>query len=121
MISKIELKDIRLYAFHGVLPQERKVGNFFTIDLSLEAPLDQSIRDDDLSGTINYATVYELVKEEMDIPSNLLEHVAGRILYALKKKFPQITAIQISLSKLHPPLGGSVHSASVILQETYTA
>ena len=61
------------------------------------------------------AEVYELTKQEMNIPSQLLEHVAGRICRALRHHFPQIEQIEIRVSKLNPPFGGDVHSASVLL------
>ena len=98
MTTKIELEKMRFYAYHGVMPQETKVGNDFVVDLILTAPL----------------------KEQMDIPSKLIEHVAGRILYALKERFPQLAAVELKLSKLNPPFGGDVHSASIILGETFS-
>lgn len=119
MTSQIELKDIKFHAFHGVSPQERKVGNTFVVNLTLTAPLEQAIASDKLEYTINYAEVYTIVKQEMAIPSLLLEHIAGRILTSLKHKFPQITAIRVKVSKLNPPFGGDVYSASVIVEEIY--
>lgn len=119
MISKIELKSMKFYSFHGVGEQEKKVGNNFTVDLLLTAPLDKAIYNDSLEDTINYATVYQLIKQEMSIPSELLEHVAGRILIVLKKTFPQLQKVELKISKLCPPFGGDVHSASVILIEDY--
>lgn len=119
MISKIEIASMRFYAYHGVMPQETKVGNQFVVDLTLTAPLAVAVESDNLEDTINYATIYQIVKKEMEIPSRLLEHAAGRILYALKKSFPQLTGTEIKLSKLNPPFGGDVYSASVILTEMY--
>ena len=115
MTTKIELEKMRFYAYHGVMPQETKVGNDFVVDLILTAPLEQAVKSDELDDTINYAAVYAVVKEQMDIPSKLIEHVAGRILYALKERFPQLAAVELKLSKLNPPFGGDVHSASIIL------
>ncbi|MDR1937795.1 MAG: dihydroneopterin aldolase, partial [Tannerellaceae bacterium] len=80
---------------------------------------EEAVSSDDLNATINYASVYYLVKNEMNIPSRLLEHAAGRILHSLKKHFPQITEIELSLSKLNPPITGDIRSAAVILKETY--
>ena len=129
MTTKIELEKMRFYAYHGVMPQETKVGNDFVVDLILTAPLEQAeksaeldhdVRCDELDDTINYAAVYEVVKEQMDIPSKLIEHAAGRILYALKERFPQLAAVELKLSKLNPPFGGDVHSASIILGETFS-
>ena len=82
MTTKIELRRMTFYAYHGVAPQETRVGNTFIVDLILTAPLENAVWSDDLSDTINYATVYETVKAEMAIPSRLLEHAAGRILKA---------------------------------------
>lgn len=99
MTTKIELRDITFYAYHGVAPQETKVGNTFMVDLVLTAPLEKAVFSDDLNDTINYAEVYEVVKAEMQIPSKLLEHVAGRIVNGLKKRFPQLTEIEVLLAK----------------------
>ena len=120
MITKIVLRDMKFHAFHGVSPQERCVGNDFLVNLTLTAPLEKAVTSDNLDATVNYATVCSLVKKEMNIPSLLIEHVAGRILHALKIHFPCITEIEISLSKLNPPVGCEMHSASVVLVETYS-
>jgi dihydroneopterin aldolase len=119
MITCIELKEIRFYAYHGVMEQERLVGNQFVVDVLLTVPLEEAMRSDDLNDTINYARVYEVIQSEMTIPSNLLEHVAGRILSALKRTFPQLTAIELKVSKLNPPMGGEIESASVKVRQTY--
>ena len=119
MTTKIELRRMTFYAYHGVAPQETRVGNTFIVDLILTAPLENAVWSDDLSDTINYATVYETVKAEMAIPSRLLEHAAGRILKALKERFPQITEVELVLSKLNPPFGGDIQSASIILKESF--
>ncbi|MCF2660139.1 dihydroneopterin aldolase [Parabacteroides distasonis] len=115
MTTKITLQTMKFYAYHGVLEQERRVGNTFVVDLTLTAPLEKAVQSDQLEDTINYAEVYELTKQEMNIPSQLLEHVAGRICRALRHHFPQIEQIEIRVSKLNPPFGGDVHSASVLL------
>jgi len=118
MIGEIKLTEMKFFAFHGVMPQEKQVGNYFVVNLNFSAPLGQAMRTDDLKHTIDYAAVYRIVENEMNIPSHLLEHVAGRILYSLKNHFPQIIHIELSLSKLHPPLGGEVHSATVKLTDS---
>ena len=115
MTTKITLQAMKFYAYHGVLEQERRVGNTFVVDLTLTAPLEKAVQSDQLEDTINYAEVYELTKQEMNIPSQLLEHVAGRICRSLRHHFPQIEQIEIRVSKLNPPFGGDVHSASVLL------
>ncbi|MEG1543127.1 MAG: dihydroneopterin aldolase [Tannerellaceae bacterium] len=120
MTTKIELASMKFYAYHGVMPQETRVGNNFIIDLTLSAPLERAMDTDDLDDTINYATVFALVKEEMAVPSKLLEHVAGRILHSLKHHFPQLTGVELKLAKLNPPFGGDVYSAAVVVQELFS-
>ena len=119
MTVQIELETMKFYACHGVSPQETRVGNTLVVNLVLTAPLEKAVASDDLEDTINYAVVYEAAKREMAIPSKLLEHAAGRILAALEDTFPQLLAIELKLSKLNPPFGGDVYSASVILRESY--
>lgn len=119
MISKIELKGIRFYAFHGTGEQERMVGNHFVVDVLLAADLSRAVESDSVDDTINYATIYNIVKQEMLIPSNLLEHAAGRILKSLKQSLPQIEEIEIRLAKTIPPLGAELDNAAVILHERY--
>ena len=117
MINSIELKDMKFYSYHGVFPQERKVGNTFIVYLLLTANLDKAIESDNIDDTINYAEVYNLVKTEMEIPSNLLEHVAGRIVKSLKSNFKQLKEIKLKIEKQNPPFGGDIHSAAVIIEE----
>jgi len=119
MINRIELKDMKFYSYHGVMPQERCVGNTYIVNLLLTASLDKAMDSDDIKDTINYAEVYDVVKAEMEIPSNLLEHVAGRILKSLKRKFPALKEIKLKLEKCNPPFGGDVCSAAVIIEQVY--
>lgn len=112
----IRLEGLRFYAFHGVLEQERRVGGDYTLDLILTlSDADAAIFQDDLSGTVNYAEVYELVKREMATPSALLEHVAGRILAALFEAFPKVAAATVKLRKDNPPMGATCDGCSVVL------
>jgi len=115
MKSSIRLNKMKFYAFHGVMEQEQKVGNTFIVDLKLDVDLSKASETDDLSDTINYAEIYSIIKAEMEIPSKLLEHVAGRILQRIKTGFPIIEKIKICLAKERPPMGGEIESAAVIL------
>ncbi|MBR2607274.1 MAG: dihydroneopterin aldolase [Bacteroidaceae bacterium] len=110
---KIELSNIHLYAYHGVLPQENKVGGWYTLNLQATISNLDSIKSDNLQTTVNYAEIYEVVCNEMKIPSQLLEHVCGRILEKLFAKFESIEEIEISLTKDTPPMGGDRLSSSV--------
>ncbi len=109
----ILLKDIRFFARHGVAPQETVIGNEFYIDLRLKTDFRHAAATDELDDTISYADIYEALKQEMEIPSRLLEHVCGRIVTRLFQEFPAIEEIKIKLSKRNPPMGADIDSAGV--------
>lgn len=111
--SYISLRNVRFHAFHGVMPQERRVGGDFLVNLRVGYPLEQAMQSDEVSDTLNYAALYEVVKTEMMQPSNLLEHVAGRIADAIVKHFPQVTSIDLALTKQNPPMGADCDGAGV--------
>jgi dihydroneopterin aldolase len=113
--SYIILREVRFHAFHGVKPQERKVGADFTVSLRVGVDLSLPAESDDVADTLNYATLYEVVKQQMEIPSQLLEHVAGRIGKAVMDTFPQVTGVDVTLTKLNPPMGADCAGASVEL------
>ena len=113
MSSKIYLRNVRFHAFHGVLPQEGIVGNDYLVNLVLDYDFSSAMKTDDLQGTLNYAEVYQKVREEMAVPSKLLEHVAGRIAYRLFFDFPEIQKLQLSITKVNPPMGADSDGAGV--------
>ena len=113
MSSKIYLRNVRFHAFHGVLPQERIVGNDYLVNLVLDYDFSSAMKIDDLQGTLNYAEVYQKVREEMAVPSKLLEHVAGRIAHRLFSDFPEIQKLQLSITKVNPPMGADSDGAGV--------
>lgn len=115
MKSFINIRNARFFAYHGVMPQERVVGNEFLLDLTLEVDIVTATESDKLEDTVNYAEVYVVIKKEMDEPSQLLEHVAGRIIKALRKEFPEVKQIDISLTKCHPPIKGEMEGIGVRL------
>jgi dihydroneopterin aldolase len=109
----IHLKGLQLYAYHGVLPQERQTGSYFYINLSIKTDFSQASQTDNLEGTISYADIFEAVKSEMSTPSSLLEHVCERISKRLFNDFPTIEEINIELNKENPPMGACVKSVGV--------
>lgn len=113
--SYIFLKDIRCYAYHGVAPQENLIGNEYVIHLRLKVDISQAAETDEVTDTVSYAEVHEVVKTEMSIPSKLLEHVCNRIIRELFTRFPSIEEVKISLSKRNPPMGADIDSAGVEL------
>ena len=112
--SYICLHEVRFYAFHGVMPQERSVGGEFLVSVKVGCPLEKAMSSDDVSDTLNYAELYELVKKEMMLPSSLLEHVMGRIVEAIEKAFPKVTSVEVKIKKVNPPMGSDSNGAEVM-------
>lgn len=112
----IELRDIHLFAHHGVIPQEKAIGAEFTINITLTICDHSCAYSDEIDGTVSYADVYDIIKREMKKPSKLLESVCRRIIEALFERFDKITDIEMSLYKDTPPMGGDRLSAGVTMR-----
>ena len=110
----IEIEGMEFYAYHGHFESERKTGNKFRVDLSIETNLEKAGKSDKLEDTLNYQEAYNLVKKEMKVTSSLLENVAARILDKLIKNFPEIKSATIRISKLNPPMGGKIERVSIV-------
>jgi len=111
----IEVSGIRTYAYHGCLPEEAKIGGEYIVDVAIKADLQTPTKNDELSSTVDYVKVNEVVEEEMAQRSNLIEHVAGRIINSLQKHFPLAESIEVKVSKITPPINGNVEQVSVTL------
>ncbi len=114
-MSRVELVDMEFFAHHGCFEQERIIGNKFIVNIWVECDCKKPSETDDINDALNYQILYDIVKREMEIPSHLLEHVAGRILKSVKSEFPHISAAQVRIDKLNPPLGGKVGSSRVTM------
>jgi dihydroneopterin aldolase len=113
--SFVELKGLRFYAFHGVLPQERRVGGWFSVTLRVGYDWSRATKTDSVDDTLNYADLYRLVNHEMAVPSQLLEHVAGRIARSVEMHYPNITSLDLWVTKENPPIGADCQGATVEL------
>jgi dihydroneopterin aldolase len=107
---------MKFHAFHGVADGERITGGTFLADISYVVDT-EAVDTDDIKDTVSYADIYDLVKDEMMRPSQLIEHVAGRILKVVKSRFPQMQETTVKISKLTPPVGGEVGKATVRLKD----
>lgn len=107
------MRNLRFHAYHGVMEQERVTGNDYVVNLHVRYSVEQAMLTDDVDDTLNYASVFELIAQEMSVPSNLLERVAYRICDRLFRKYPQIEALDIDVLKLNPPMGADCDGAGV--------
>ena len=111
----IQVNNIKLYAFHGCLEEEAKIGSDYRVDVAIKADLKKSAKTDELIDTVDYVHLNHIVKEEMAIRSKLLEEVAQRILNRFFKELKKIKSAKISVSKINPPIGGNVAEVVIIL------
>ena len=114
--SNIFINGLRLYAFHGVLSQERQVGGEFIVDLRVHYNIYKAMETDRVEDTISYADLSDIVKREMAQPSALLEHVAGRIAKTVIQTYPTVESVWLRLTKVNPPMGADCSGAGVELE-----
>ncbi|MCM1164105.1 MAG: dihydroneopterin aldolase [Muribaculaceae bacterium] len=114
--ATIEINGLRLFGRHGVGAQERQVGNIFEVTAHLRYPLDDALDSDNLNHTLNYAEAIGIIKTEMQTPSDLIEHVAGRIRNALLRKFPQISGGMLRVAKITPPVTAELKNVAIRLE-----
>lgn len=112
-MGKIKLKNIRIFAYHGCLDEEGKIGSDYRVDLSVKGDLSNSAKTDSLNDTIDYVHLNRIVKQEMAIRSKLLETVAERILTRIFEEIILVQKATVDVSKINPPIGGNVAMVTV--------
>lgn len=111
----IKVNGINLYAYHGCLEEEGRVGSKYIVNVTINTDFTKAEQTDELGDTVDYVVVYNIVKEEMAIRSKLIEHVGRRIVDRLKKEFPMIKNVETEVVKINPPMNGDVDRVSVII------
>ncbi len=114
-IGTLELEGMEFHACHGCLEKEKVTGNLFIVDFRGETDMSAAVRSDSLKDAVNYAMIYEVIAEQMRASSDLLEHVAGRIVKALQAGFPQFISFSVRVSKKRPPVNGIIQWSRVTL------
>jgi len=113
----IKVENIRVYAFHGCLKEEGKIGSDYSVNVKVKANLQESSKTDLLRDTIDYVLLNKIVREEMDKPSHLLETVAKRILKRVFIEDKLVIKTTVCISKLNPPIGGDVEKVTIKMTE----
>jgi len=114
-MGKVSLEGMEFYARHGYYEEERVIGNKYSVDVTLDLDFSEAASDDKLEGTVNYERVYEIVQNVMSIDANLLEHLAGKMIKALRDNFGHINHVKVKISKYNPPIKGLCQKATVEL------
>lgn len=116
-LGKIKVSNIKVYAYHGCLKEEGKIGSEYIVDVEVEADLTKSTISDKLSDTTDYVHINKIVADEMAIRSKLLEHVAQRILSRIFQEISMVDSAEVAVSKINPPIGGDVDRVTVVLNQ----
>jgi dihydroneopterin aldolase len=116
-MGTIRLKNIRTYSYHGCLIEEGKIGSDYSVDLEIKTNLKHSSESDNLKDTVDYVHLNRIVVEEMAIRSNLLEHVAKRIIDRALAELETVSKIKVGVSKINPPIGGDVEAVTIEMEE----
>ena len=99
-MSKITIENMEFYAYHGHFEEEQKIGTWFSLDLIMDVDSSKAEITDELDDTVDYSAVYQVVKDQMMVPSKLLEHVGRRILNAVKDQFPDVNNAILKIRKM---------------------
>ncbi|MGN6194918.1 MAG: dihydroneopterin aldolase [Ginsengibacter sp.] len=109
---KVQLKDLLFNAFHGIHEEERILGNQYVVNASVEFYEKDEVIEH-ITGTVNYAVIYDIIKKKMIIPTPLLETIVMGIGNEIHKEFPHLKSVSISIQKMHPPIEG-MHGAAEV-------
>ena len=112
----VEVKGIEVFAYHGCMREEATLGGKFIVDVILYTDFSKSAETDELIDTIDYVKVREIVVEEMNIRSKLIEHVGYRIVNHFKSEFPGLIKSRVKVRKLGAPIGGLVKEVAIVIE-----
>ena len=112
-MDKIFLKNIKIYAYHGCMEEEKKIGSDYLVNLIVHADLGLSCKSDKLMDTVDYVALLNIVKNQMKMRANLLENVADRVVNEIISQFPSVKKAVIKIAKLNPPINGEVDEVAV--------
>ncbi|HEX9825094.1 MAG TPA: dihydroneopterin aldolase [Flavobacteriaceae bacterium] len=113
----VKVENIRVFAYHGCLKEETKIGSDYRVDLEIKADLQPSAKSDLLRDTVDYVFLNKIVRDEMLKPTHLLETVAKRILVRIFEEVPIVIKASVWVSKLNPPIGGDVEKVTIKMTE----
>lgn len=112
----IELEEMEFYAYHGCFKEEQVVGNRFMVNITIQVDVKKPSQTDNIYDALNYVTVYELTKHEIQKNSHLVEHLTERILAAIHNQFNYVDWVRVKVSKMNPPMGGQMKAVSITME-----
>lgn len=115
MNGTVEVNNLKVTAFHGVMEQERVVGNRFEVTVHVDCDFTEAARLDRVDLTVNYAEIVDIIRAEMAKNSLLIETVARRIALRVADRWPDlVTGGMVRVAKIVPPIPGQMDSVAVV-------
>ncbi|MFD0717159.1 dihydroneopterin aldolase [Paenibacillus sp. GCM10027626] len=103
-MDKIRMQGMRFYGYHGVYPEENKLGQQYKVDVELHLDLSKAAAEDDLTATVNYAEAYTVIKQIVEGPPfQLIEALAGSIASRLLDIYTSVNEVTVRVTKPNPP------------------
>tara|TARA_B100001250_G_C19219397_1_gene537175 strand:+ start:112 stop:477 length:366 start_codon:yes stop_codon:yes gene_type:complete len=120
-MGRIVVRDLYSYAYHGCLDAEKKIGGHYKTTLWVEGDFSKSEKTDLLKDAVDYETLGLIVQEQMKISSNLIEHVAHRILNEIEIRLSNYDLLNVGIKvvKINPPVKGDVPQVEYIKEKKY--
>jgi dihydroneopterin aldolase len=97
---------MEFFAYHGYYDEEQKMGNKYSLDITIHTDFENAAVNDRLSGTINYEDLYKIAAETMKVSTRLLEHIGYILIEKIRSKYPDVEKVHVTVSKFNPPVGG---------------
>jgi len=118
-MSLIALEGMEFYAYHGYYPEEQVIGGQYTVDVYLSTNFDRAAKKDDLSGTINYETVFAITQKVMQKPAKLIEYLAQQILEQIAALGADLKHVKVRVSKWNPPFASKVGRTYIEVEQFF--
>lgn len=113
----IEVNDIELYAHHGCMDEEGRIGGHYSVSVYMETDFLQASIEDDLTKTIDYCDINKIVEEEMAKRALLIEHVGHRIMLRIKELNITLYKTRVRIVKKSPPINGNVDHVAIVIED----
>ncbi|MEC2058034.1 dihydroneopterin aldolase [Peribacillus psychrosaccharolyticus] len=113
-MDKIFVNQMEFYGYHGVFPEENRLGQRFVVDLIIETDLSAAGKSDQLDDSINYGELYAVCKEVVEGEQyNLVEAIAEQIASRMLTQFSNVQTCTVKVFKPDPPIPGHYKSVAV--------
>ena len=115
-MGTVSLEGLEFFAYHGYYDEEQKVGNKYSLDITIHTDFSAAAQNDRLRGTVNYEELYAIAAEVMQERARLLEHIAYRLIEKVREKYPDVEKVYVAVSKFNPPIGGVCLRSKITLE-----